>query len=33
MKELAERIIKEAKVFDGGMIRVVRFLNHQVDIG
>ena len=33
MKELAERIIKEAKVFDGGMIRVDRFLNHQVDIG
>lgn len=33
MKELAERIIKEAKVFEGGMIRVDRFLNHQVDIG
>ncbi len=33
MNELAERIIKEGKVFDGGMIRVDKFLNHQVDIG
>ena len=32
MKELQERIRKEAKVLPGNIIKVDGFLNHRVDI-
>ena len=32
MKILEERIIKDGKVFPGNILKVDRFLNHQVDV-
>lgn len=33
MKLLEERIVKDGKVFPGNVLKVDRFLNHQVDVG
>ena len=33
MKLLEERIKKEGKVFEGDVLKVDRFLNHQIDVG
>ena len=32
MKALEEKIIKEGKVFDGGVLKVDGFLNHKMDV-
>ena len=32
MKLLEERIRKEGKVFEGDVLKVDRFLNHQIDV-
>lgn len=32
MKLLEERILKDGKVFPGNVVKVDRFLNHQIDV-
>ena len=32
MKELEEKILKDGKVFPGGVLKVGSFLNHQIDV-
>ena len=31
MKVLCERILKEGKCFEGGILKVDKFINHQMD--